>query len=86
MNGVDYVLIAAGNPQSERWACQWFETHDLHGRGEVYQICNLGFLWRVGREGNRTQICIHRDLVLWAGKEQVVARIRCVSRSPVSGC
>lgn len=75
MKSVDYILIASGNPQSERWACRWFETGDLHGRGEIFQLCAEGFLWRIGRCQPRQQLAIHRDLLLLSDKERLVARM-----------
>lgn len=79
MKSVDYIIVAAGNPQSERWACQWFETRDLHGRGEIYKLCAKGFLWRIKRGQQYEQLAIHRDVVLYSASERIVVRMSSAS-------
>jgi hypothetical protein len=75
-SGYDRIFIAPGNPLTCRWERQWFKTHDLHGCGNTYELCELGLLWHLDNASANPlrQIAIHRDLVLISGAELLVAR------------
>lgn len=72
----DRIFIAPGSPATSNWAGKWFKTYDLHAVGHCYELCSHGLLWRIDQSASslRRQVAIHKDLVLFLGTEELVAR------------